>query len=148
MNIKNAIRIAMYTAMREHWPEDKKVYSLALQAIEKAEKDAQKDFSEGEIIPILQKEIKSYNETLSYAQKENREDIIKECNHAIELINRYIPAMMTEDEIKAEIAKILTEANIEPVKKNFGLCMKSLSGLKGKADMKLVSSLLKDYLHE
>lgn len=146
MNLKNTIRIAMYTAMKEHWVEDKKVYSLALQAIEKAEKDAKKEFSENEIIPILQKEIKSYNETLSYAQKENREYIIGECNHAIKLLNKFLPEMLTEDEIKAEINKVLTESNIEPVKKNFGLCMKSLSHLKGKADMKLVSSLLKDYL--
>lgn len=146
MNLKNTIRIAMYTAMKEHWVEDKKVYSLALQAIEKAEKDAKKDFSENEIIPILQKEIKSYNETLSYAQKENREDIISECNHAIKLLNKFLPEMLTEDEIKAEINKVLTESNIEPVKKNFGIYMKSLSHLKGKADMKLVSSLLKDYL--
>lgn len=146
MNLKNTIRIAMYTAMKEHWVEDKKVYSLALQAIEKAEKDAKKEFSENEIIPILQKEIKSYNETLSYAQKENREDIIGECNHAIKLLNKFLPEMLTEDEIKAEINKVLTESNIEPVKKNFGIYMKSLSHLKGKADMKLVSSLLKDCL--
>lgn len=136
----------MYTAMKEHWVEDKKVYSLALQAIEKAEKDAKKEFSENEIIPILQKEIKSYNETLSYAQKENRKDIIGECNHAIKLLNKFLPEMLTEDEIKAEINKVLTESNIEPVKKNFGIYMKSLSHLKGKADMKLVSSLLKDCL--
>lgn len=147
MNLKNTIRIAMYTAMKEHWVEDKKVYSLALQAIEKAEKDAKKDFSENEIIPILQKEIKSYNETLSYAQKENREDIIGECNHAIKLLNKFLPEMFTENEIKAEINKVLTESNIEPVKKNFGIYMKSLSHLKGKADMKMVSSLLKDCLH-
>lgn len=146
MNLKNTIRIAMYTAMKEHWVEDKKVYSLALQAIEKAEKDAKKEFSENEIIPILQKEIKSYNETLSYAQKENREDIIGECNHAIKLLNKFLPEMLTEDEIKAEINKVLTESNIEPVKKNFGIYMKSLSHLKGKAEMKLVSSLLKDCL--
>ena len=146
MNIKNTIRIAMYTAMKEHWSEDKKVYSLALQAIEKAEKDAQKEFSQDEIIPILQKESKSYNETLSYAQKENREDIINECNHAIKLLNKFLPEMLTEDEIKAEINKVLTESNIEPVNKNFGLCMKFLSHLRGKADMKLVSSLLKDCL--
>lgn len=146
MNLKNTIRIAMYTAMKEHWVKDKKVYSLALQAIEKAEKDAKKEFSENEIIPILQKEIKSYNETLSYAQKENREDIIGECNHAIKLLNKFLPEMLTEDEIKAEINKVLTESNIEPVKKNFGIYMKSLSHLKDKADMKLVSSLLKDCL--
>lgn len=146
MSFKNTIRTAMYTAMKEHYVEDKKVYSLALQAIEKAEKDAKKEFSENEIIPILQKEIKSYNETLSYAQKENREDIIGECNHAIKLLNKFLPEMLTEDEIKAEINKMLTESNIEPEKKNFGIYMKSLSYLKGKADMKLVSSLLKDCL--
>ena len=56
-------------------------------------------------------------------------------------ISEYLPKMMSEEELKLEIEKLLVD--IEPIKKNMGLIMKSLSN---NADKKIASKILSNYL--
>lgn len=143
-NIKNTIRKNMYSSMKEHNDENKRTYSLALQAIEKKEKDAQRELSDEEIIPIIQKEIKEYNETKEFAQKTNKFVTVRECENAISLLAEFLPQQLTEDEIKSFLLANTTD--IDWLKKNKGAIMKRMSALKGKADMKLVNQIVDSYL--
>lgn len=143
-DIKNTIRKNMYSSMKEHNDENKRTYSLALQAIEKKEKDAQRELSDEEIIPIIQKEIKEYNETKEFAQKTNKFVTIDECENAIKLLSEFLPQQMSEDEIEQFLLANTTD--IDWLKKNKGAIMKRMSVLKGKADMKLVNQIVDFYL--
>lgn len=143
-DIKNTIRKNMYSSMKEHNDENKKVYSLALQAIEKKEKDNRKELSDEEIIGVLQKEIKEYNETKEFAQKTNKFVTIDECENAIKLLSEFLPQQMSEDEIKLFL--LANTADIDWLKKNKGAIMKRMSALKGKADMKLVNQIVDSLL--
>ena len=143
-NIKNTIRKNMYSSMKEHNDENKRTYSLALQAIEKKEKDFQRELSDEEIIPIIQKEIKEYNETKDFANKTNKFVTVRECENAISLLTEFLPQPLTEDEIKSFLLANTTD--IDWLKKNKGTIMKRMSVLKEKADMKLVNQIVDSYL--
>ena len=140
MSIKDTIRDDMNQARKNNDVLSKRVYSMALDAIMKAEKNAMHDFTDEEIVVILNKEIKQYNETLEFAVKANNSSLIQEIQSSIEMLKAFVPEMMSEEEIKTYLNKVLED--IQPVKSNKGKIMKSMSALKGKADMKLISKIV------
>ena len=144
MSIKDTIREDMNQARKNNDVLSKRVYSMALDAIMKAEKNAMHDFTDEEIVVILNKEIKQYNETLEFAVKANNSSLIQEIQSSIEMLKAFVPEMMSEEEIKAYLNKVLED--IQPVKSNKGKIMKSMSALKGKADMKLVAKIVDETL--
>ena len=144
MSLKETIRQNMYSAMKAKNTEDKRVYAIMLDVIQKAEKEKKKDFTDDEIIPLIQKQIKQTNETLEFAKKGNANVLISQCENEIKLLNAFLPEMMNEDEIKMFIDSI--GETIEPIKNNKGKYMKECSKLRGKADMKLVAQIVDSIL--
>lgn len=144
MSLKDTIRQNMYLAMKAKNAEDKRVYALMLDVIQKAEKDKKKEFTDDEVVPLIQKQIKQTNETLEFAKKGNANVLISQCENEIKLLSAFLPEMMSEDEIKMFIDSI--GEIIEPIKNNKGKYMKECSKLRGKADMKLVAQIVDSVL--
>ena len=144
MSLKETIRTNMYSAMKAKNTENKRVYSMMLDVIQKAEKDKKKEFTDDEIVPLIQKQIKQTNETLEFAKRGNAEALITQCENEIKLLSTFLPEMMSEDEIKMFIDSI--GETIEPIKNNKGKYMKECSKLRGKADMKLVAQIVDSVL--
>jgi uncharacterized protein YqeY len=78
----------------------------------------------------------------------DRADDIKELKHKIEILKRYLPQQLTQDEIQAILIETIKELNIEqPTAKDKGSIMKQLMPkLKGKADGKAVNEVITNYL--
>lgn len=144
MSLKDTIRQNMYLAMKAKNAEDKRVYALMLDVIQKAEKDKKKEFTDDEVVPLIQKQIKQTNETLEFAKKGNANVLISQCENEIKLLSAFLPEMMSEDEIKMFINSI--GETIEPIKNNKGKYMKECSKLRGKADMRLVAQIVDSIL--
>lgn len=147
MTMREIARTKMYEAMKNHDTEAKTTWSMLLQALEKKEKDKMATLTEADEIAVLDKEIKAYRETADYAQKANRLSAYTEAMKSIELLTPLKPKMMSEDEIKMEIANIYATGEYLPLKANKGKIMKELFYLKGKADMKLVNKLVDETLN-
>lgn len=142
--IKENIRNNMYASMKANNKENKLVYAMMLDNIQKVEKAQLRELSDNEIIPLIQKQIKQCKETLSYAEKANNVDIVSKTKNEIELLNQFLPQMMSEEEIKMFVDAI--GETIEPLKKNKGLYMRECSKLRGQADMKLVAQIVDSIL--
>lgn len=146
MTMREIARTKMYEAMKNHDTEAKTTWSMLLQALEKKEKDKMATLTEADELSVLDKELKAYRETADYAQKANRIAAYTEAMKSIELLTPLKPKMMSEDEIRMEIANVYATGEFPPLKANKGKIMKSLSYLKGKADMKLVNKLVDESL--
>lgn len=146
MTMREIARTKMYEAMKNHDTEAKTTWSMLLQALEKKEKDKMATLTEADELSVLDKELKAYRETADYAQKANRIAAYTEAMKSIELLTPLKPKMMSEDEIRMEIANVYATGEFPPFKANKGKIMKSLSYLKGKADMKLVNKLVDESL--
>lgn len=144
MSIKTEIRNNMYASMKANNKEDKQVYAMMLDNIQKAEKTALREFDDNEVIPLIQKQIKQCKETLEYAEKANNEVIINQTKNEIALLNKFLPQMMSEEEIKLFVNSVCE--TVEPIKNNKGLFMRECSKLRGKADMKLVAQIVDSVL--
>ena len=147
MTMREIARIKMYEAMKNHDTDAKTTWSMLLQALEKKEKDKRATLTETDELSVLNKELKAYQETADFAQKANRLAAYTEAMKAIELLTPLKPKMMSEDEIRMEIANVYATGEYPPLKTNKGKIMKELSYLKGKADMKLVNKLVDETLN-
>ena len=147
MTMREIARTKMYEAMKNHDAEAKTTWSMLLQALEKKEKDKRATLTETDELSVLNKELKAYQETADFAQKANRLAAYTEAMKSIELLTPLKPKMMSEDEIRMEIANVYATGEYLPLKANKGKIMKELSYLKGKADMKLVNKLVDESLN-
>lgn len=140
------VRKDMVAAMKAGDKETKACLSLLLAALKNKAIDKRGDLTPEEETQVILKEIKQTKETLELTP-EDRTDIIEECTKRIEVLERYAPKMMSEDEIKSVIEEVLASLSIEnPTAKDKGRIMKELMPkVKGKADGKLVNTIVQGY---
>ena len=98
------------------------------------------------VIDIISRGIKTRKESILEFEKGNREDLIAKTKEEIALLQEYLPAQLSSDELENIIASVFEK--VKPTSnKDMGLIMKELTSLvKGKCDMKEVSTIIKDKL--
>lgn len=130
--------------------QDKKVLSVIRMvkgAIEMEELNKKTELTDDEVINIIGKQIKTRKESIVEFKKGNREDLIKQTEEEIDILNKYMPEQLTEEEIK----KIINEAfdEIKPTGiKDMGKVMSYVTPkLRGRADMGYISTIIKEKLN-
>lgn len=100
-----------------------------------------------DIVAIIGKQIKTRKESILEFEKGNRQDLIEKTNEEINILNVYMPEMMNEDEITSVVMDAINEVGATSIK-DMGSVMKVVSPkVKGKADMSLVSQIIKSKLN-
>lgn len=94
-------------------------------------------------IQVLQKEAKKRKEAIIAYEKGNRPELAAKEKKELEIIEKYLPKQLSEEEIRANIKKIITETGLN----QFGPLMgKVMAELKGQADGAVVAKILKEEL--
>lgn len=102
--------------------------------------------SDEDIYVIIGKQIKTRKESIVEFEKGNRKDLIDKTNEEIKILSSYMPEMLSEEEIINIIDETISLINATSIK-DMGSVMREVSPkLKGKADMSLVSSIIKNKL--
>jgi uncharacterized protein len=97
-------------------------------------------------IKLLQKLVKSRKDSLEIFQKQNREDLAQKESEEIEVIEKFLPKQMSEEELKEALLAIISQTGAtgpSDLGKVMGLASKQLSG---KADGKAISTMVKQLL--
>lgn len=99
------------------------------------------------VIEVVSKQIKTHKESIIEFKNAGREDLSSKLEKEIELLSKFLPEQLTNEEIENEINKIFDE--IKPNgKSDMGKIMKEANiRLKGKADFKLVSEIVQNKLN-
>lgn len=122
------------------------VISTAKSAILLVEKTNGIQVEDAQAIEILAKEVKQRREAMLEFEKGNRQDLVDQNKSEIEILLEYLPQQLSEDEIREVIQISATEVGANSIKE-MGKVMASVKPkLLGKADGKLVSQLVKEYL--
>lgn len=105
-----------------------------------------KELDDLEVTSILSKQIKTRKEANVEFAKANRNDLIEKNNLEIDILNEYMPTMMSEEKIETLVKEVFDK--VKPTGLNsIGLVMKEIAPLvKGKADMSLVNQIIKKNL--
>lgn len=103
--------------------------------------------SDEDIVVIISKQIKTRKESIIEFEKGNRTDLIDQTKKEIEILSSYMPELLSEEEVTKIIDEAIVKVNAYTIK-DMGLVMKEVSAkLKGRADMSLVSSIIKNKLN-
>ena len=98
------------------------------------------------VITVLSRGIKTRKESILEFEKGGRDDLVSKTNEEIELLQSYLPKQMSKEEILEVLDQVFAKVN-PTSEKDMGLVMKEVNPLvKGKADMKEVSNLIKEKL--
>lgn len=97
-------------------------------------------------VQLLQKMVKQRRDSVSEFEKANRQDLIAKEVEEIKVIEKYLPAMMSADEVKAAIEKIIAEVGATSPKEMGKVMGAASKQLAGKADNKMVADTVKSLL--
>jgi uncharacterized protein YqeY len=146
MEIRQQLETALKDSLRSGDEARKRTVRMALSNIKFVEKEKGTSLDEAGVIAILQKEIKIRKEALQESQKANREDLIKENQEEIAILEAFLPKMMSEEEIQAVISQVIEEVQAKSPA-DMGKVMKAaLPKLQGKAANDQVSALVRKLL--
>ncbi|HWB63341.1 MAG TPA: GatB/YqeY domain-containing protein, partial [Chitinophagales bacterium] len=97
-------------------------------------------------VQMLQKMVKQRRDSITEFEKANRQDLIAKEKEEVSVIEKYLPAMMSEEEVREVVKKAIADTGATSQKemgKVMGVVSKQLAG---KADNKLVADVVKGLL--
>lgn len=142
--INNDIKAAMMAKDEARLRAVRAIKSEIIKA--KTEKGANGMVSPEKEVQLLQKMVKQRKDSIAEFEKANRADLIAKEQEEVSVIEKYLPAMMSEDEIR-EVVKAAIASTGATSQKEMGKVMGVVSKqLAGKADNKLVAETVKSLL--
>ena len=133
-------------AMKARNDTQKWVVRLLKSTIELAEVNKGQPLNEDEFLAVVQKEIKTRNESLADAVKANRQDLIDAAHAEIEILKAYLPAQLSPEELVVLVRQTIKEVNATSAK-DMGTVMKVLlPKLQGMATNSEASRVVKEEL--
>ncbi len=133
-------------AMKNKETLRKDTITMLRAAILQVEKDSQKTLNDDEICAIVAKEVKKRKESVKEYEDAGREDIAENLKKEIEILSKYLPEQLTEEEIRKMVEDAVKESGAASPR-DMGKVMSILRPkTAGKADGKLVSDIVKERL--
>lgn len=132
----------MIAAMKNHDKLRKETISSIIGAVKKMAIDekCKENITEELVNRVLMKEKKTMQEMIDTCPV-GRVETLKEYKERMNVINEFVPKMMSEDEVRKEVYNIIATVDIQQIGK--GAVMKTvMPRLKGKADGKLINKIV------
>ena len=104
------------------------------------------ELNEEKEIALLQKLIKQRQDSLSIYEKQGREDLATVEREEIEVIMRYLPKQLSDDELRTAIAGIISRTGASSMKDMGKVMGEASKEFAGKADGKTISAVVKELL--
>lgn len=140
------LKADMIQAMKEKDKERLTVIRMVKAAMDLEHIDRKREINDELLIDVVSKQVKMREESILEFEKGNRKDLIEKTKKEIEILKAYLPEQLSESEVVEEIEKIFAEVKPESVK-DMGKVMKEATAkLRGRADMKKVSEIIKSKL--
>ncbi|AYE33361.1 GatB/YqeY domain-containing protein [Clostridium septicum] len=146
MPIKDRLQEDWKTALKSKDKFRANVISTAKSAILLVEKTDGVKLEDDKVIEILAKEVKQRREAMLEFEKGNRQDLVDQNKAEIEILLNYLPQQLNEQEILEIIKVSATEVGANNIKDMGKVMAVVRPKVMGRADGKLVSQIVKDYL--
>ena len=137
----------MIEAMKNHEKERLMVIREVKAGLKQAQIDQKREINDDLLIDVVNRGIKSRKDSIVEFEKGARQDLIDKTQAEIDILMNYLPEQLTEEEVKSVIEEIFAEINPEGQKDMGKVMQEASSKLKGKADMKEVSTIIREKLN-
>ena len=146
MSLKDRLQEDWKVAMKSRDSFKSGVISMARASILQSEKNDGKALDDDQVIAVLSKEVKQRRDSIIEFEKGNRPDLVEQTKKEVDILLDYLPQQLTEDEIQEIVRAAVIEVGANSMK-DMGKVMAAIQPkVKGKADGKLVSQIVKGQL--
>lgn len=148
MDLKAKITADLLAAMKAKDEAKVSVLRLLKAAIMKFEVsgDKKKEAGDDDVLQIIGKEVKQRKDSVEAFRKGGREDLAAKEKAEMELLQSYLPAQMSEEEVREVVKGIISQIGATS-KTDFGKIMgAAMRKVKGKADGQVVSRVVMSLL--
>lgn len=148
MGIREEISADLKTAMKNKDTNTRDTLRLLNAAIKQIEVDGGKALDEAGLEAVLMKQAKQRRESITEYEKAGRNDLADPEKVELAVIEKYLPQMLSRDDIEAVAKEVIAETGADSPKMMGAVMGKLLPKLKamGPADGKLVSQIVRDLL--
>ncbi|MBR3482083.1 MAG: GatB/YqeY domain-containing protein [Neisseriaceae bacterium] len=146
MSLKLKINEDMKSAMKARQTEKLSTIRMLLAAMKQVEVDERVELDDNRIVAIITKMVKQRQDSVKIYREAKRDDMADKEAAEITVLQAYLPQQLSTDEVAAAIDKAITQTGASSMA-DMGKVMGILKGeLAGRADMAVVSRLLKEKL--
>lgn len=136
----------MIEAMKSKDKDKLVVIRMVKAALKQEQIDHKKEINDDLLIDVINKQIKMRKDSIIEFEKGNRTDLVEKTQKEINVLMAYLPEQLSTEEVEKIINEIFEEVKPES-QKDMGKVMKEAQAkLKGKADMKEVSTIIREKL--
>lgn len=143
MTIVEQIDVRLKEAMIAKDEQSTGLYRLLKSALKNAEIEKRSELEEADVIRVLEKEAKQRRDSIEQYRAGNRADLAAHEEAELKVIEGFLPEKMGEDDIRAEVKKVIAANSGVDFGRMMGLAM---GQLKGKADGALVQKIVREEL--
>ena len=146
MSLFDTIQSDMYAAMKSGDKHKTGTLRVTLSTLKDKKIEKREDLTEVEAIKIIQNLVKQRKEAADIYKENGRNDLMENENAELEILNAYLPKMMSEDDLRTLVKKVVEDtgaSNLSDIGKVMPEVMKQSAG---KADGKMAQSIVRDLL--
>ena len=104
-------------ALKAHEEQRLSVLRFLLSDIKNQQIEKQQELTDEDVIVVIRKQVKKLEDAIPLFEKGNRPEMAADNKKQIEILSAYLPAEMSDEELKSQIQKIIEE-NKEMYEKN------------------------------
>lgn len=118
---------------------------LKSEIINESRKGSIHTLTDDEVLKVIKKGVKTRKDSIEEYKKYGKLDTVNELAKEVDILNKYLPQEMSEEEIIKIVNEVFEELKPSSMK-DMGNLMKVISSKITNADMSLVSKIVKDKL--
>ena len=148
MSLKEVLEKSLREAMLSKNNVKRDTIRMALSSLKQLEKDGRKELVDQDVFGVIQKEIKTREETIAEARKANREEMIQPLLAEIEILKGYLPKEMSDDDLLNLVKSVVSELSAETMRDMGKVMKESISRTEGAATNDRISKTARSLLQE
>lgn len=148
MSIKERLMTDLKDTMKTKDTVRKNAVTMIRAGILQIEKDTQKELDDDGVIDVISKQLKQRKDSLEDFVKAGRDDLIAQTSEEIALLEKYLPAQMSYEEVKTVVKEAVERLGITGMKQMKELMADVMPKVKGRADGKAVNEAAKELLNK
>ena len=146
MSLFDTIQSDMYAAMKRGDKHKTGTLRIALSTLKNKKIEKREDLTEVEAIKIIQNLVKQRKEAADIYKENGRNDLMENENAELEILNAYLPQMMSEDDLRNLVQKVVEDTGASSLSDIGKVMPEVMKQSAGKADGKMAQSIVRDLL--
>ena len=148
MSIKDQLTEDMKQAMKDREAGKLRltVIRMVRANIKNVEINDKKELNDEEVLAVLMKEVKMRQDSLTEFEKAGRSELAEQAKAEIEILQKYLPEPLSDDELRAMVAEAIAETGDEGPKAIGKLMPAVMAKAKGRADGKRINQMVRELL--